>query len=301
MFTRDHIPTWVFKLAIVAATVVWGGSFTVIKEALDQVPPGWLLGMRFAASAAVIALLFHRRMRAHIDRAHLRAGVRLGLTFGIAYLAQNVGLTDTTPGKNAFLTATYCVMVPFMNAVLLRRRPAVRNVVAAFACLGGVGLVAMGGIGKAQGIDFGLRIGDTLTLVGAVFFAINIVQVARLPKGTDAIVVTAIELAVCSILALAWGICTEPLPPAAAFTQDFWMQMAYLVLLSTVYTTVAQNVAQQHVPPSQAALLLSLESVFGALFSVLFYGEQVTLPLLLGFAMIFVSVVTSELAPETDG
>ena len=109
---------------------------------------------------------------------------------------------------------------------------------------------------------------------------------------------TVVEFFVMGMLCLAYGAIAVPFPPVSVFaTGEFWFQMGYLVLLASCVCILCQNVGQAHVPPAQASLLMSLESVFGVAFSVLLYGDPLTLQLALGFAMVFGAVLLSELVP----
>ena len=128
---RRAVPSWVWKVSLAACAAIWGGSFVVMKDTLDVIPPAWLMGIRFAASAIIVGALFWRTLRDNFDLSHLAMGAILGVASGSAFVVQNIGLDDTTPGRNAFLTATYCVMVPFINWAVTRRRPAANNLVAA--------------------------------------------------------------------------------------------------------------------------------------------------------------------------
>ena len=276
---------------LVVAAALWGCSFVIIKSALDDVPPSWLLGVRFVLSGLVMAVVFHGRLARTLDRGHLVAGTALGVTGGLGYLVQNLGLVDTTPGHNAFLTATYCIMVPFLHWAVSRRRPTLANVAAAVLALTGVGVLSLGGAEP-----FSLRWGDWMTLGGAFWFAVQIEVMVAVADGRDVLVMTVVEFFVMGLVCLAYGALFEPFPEPSAFSGwDFWLQMAYLVLLSSCVCTVFQNLGQAHVPPAQASLLLSLESVFGVLASVLIYGEELTLSLALGFSLVFAAILLSEL------
>ncbi len=283
-----------YKLMLLGAALLWGGSFVVLKDTLDVISPAWLMGIRFLLSGIVMSLVFFPRLRGSLNRSHVLAAVALGVTGGLGYLVQNLGLVDTTPGHNAFLTATYCVMVPFLHWAVARTRPTLANVVAAFVAVMGIGALSLGGEDP-----FALRWGDWMTLGGAFWFAVQIEVMVHVAEGKDILALTAIEFFVMGLLCLAYGMAFEPAPAPSVFAgTDFWLAMGYLVILSSCVCTVCQNVGQAHVPPAQASLLLSLESMFGVLFSVLFYGEPLTPQLVLGFALVFGAVLLSELAPS---
>ncbi|MBP3885617.1 MAG: DMT family transporter [Olsenella sp.] len=288
----DNIPTWVFELALVATTVAYGGSYIVLKDAMQAVSPAWLLTIRFAMAAAIMGVIFHRRLAENLDGSHVLAGTIIALPEAVGFLVQNIGLTLTTPGRNAFLTATYCVMVPFLAWVVVRRRPRPNNLVAAAMCLAGVGLLSL----KASDGAAGLGAGDLLTLLSALMFGLNMVAVERLGRLHDSVTITFVMFVVSALVSLGAAVALEPVPKSASFTPEFWAQMAYVVLLTTIFGILVQNVAQKRVPSSQVALLLSFESVFATVFSVVFYGEKITLPLLVGFALIFGAVLVSQFA-----
>ncbi len=278
---------------LIVAAALWGGSFVILKGALDVLPPSWLLGIRFVLSGLLMTLVLWHRLSARLDRSHVVAGIALGVSGGLGYLIQNLGLVDTTPGHNAFLTATYCVMVPFLHWVVARVRPSAANVVAAGMALAGVGMLSLGGAEP-----FSLRWGDWMTIVGAFWFAVQIEVMVAAARGRDVLTMTVVEFYVMGLVCLVYGVVAQPLPSLSTLGGvDFWLQMGYLVVLSSCVCTVIQNVGQAHVPPAQASLLLSLESVFGVAFSVLIYGEPLTLQLALGFSMVFGAILLSELAP----
>ncbi len=291
MITEKDMPTGVWKIALAGAAAIWGGSFVVIKGALDVVPPCWLMFVRFFFSALIVGALFWKRVRPHLDASTLRCGAVLGILSGTAFVVQNIGLTDTTPGRNAFLTATYCVMVPFVNWAVARRRPGATSIVAAALGILGVGLLSLG-----DDFSVGLSWGDMLTLVSAVLYALHIVAVARFSaSGHEVMTMTVTQLAMSAVVSLAAALVLEGVIDFGVFADPgIWGALFYLVILSSAVCMVMQNLGQAHVPPAPASLLLSLESVFAVIASVLFYGEVVTPRLACGFASIFAAVVVSE-------
>lgn len=282
-------PLWVYKAMIVAATIIWGLSFVVMKDAVDVVAPGYLLGIRFVATGILVALLFWKNFRRALNPQAIRTGIIFGVLLFAAYWTQTVGLVYTTPGKNAFLTAVYVVLVPFLCWPLQKKRPSAVRVAAACLCLAGIGCVS------ASGESLMLGFGDLMTLVCAVFFALHIVYVNQASPQLDMMGMTAIQFLTMGALGLVFGLFTEQ-PPAlgALLAPDFLWSMVYLVVFSSAMGLVFQNIALAHLPATTASLLLSLESVFGVLFSVLLFGEALTPILVLGFAIIFGGIVVSE-------
>ena len=126
---------------IVIATLIWGSTFFILKDTLDDVSVYFMLAFRFTLAAAILALVFWKQWKG-IDRSYFLAGGIMGTVLFLAYAIQNFGLMDTTPGKNAFFTAVYCVIVPFLYWFIDRTRPDRFNVLAAFLCLAGIGFVS---------------------------------------------------------------------------------------------------------------------------------------------------------------
>lgn len=285
------LPQAAYKLMIVVATVIWGVSFVVMKDAVGVMEPSWLIGIRFICTAVILSAVFWKRLRACFGRYLLVGGAVLGVLLFAAYWTQTVGLKYTTPGKNAFLTAVYCVIVPFLFWGVAKRRPTLYNVSAAVLCIVGVGLVSL------SGEDLVLGFGDGMTLVCSVMFAAHIVATAVVSKKADVMALTVVQFVVAGVLGCVVGFFTEPLPNVAAITPDFLFNMAYLVILASCVAMGFQNAAVANVPPAQAAVLLSLESVFGVGASIILYGEQMTFSLVVGFALILGAVILSEAFP----
>ena len=287
------MPIWFWKVALAACAAIWGGSFVVLKGAIELVPPTWLVAIRFGFTAIILGLAFRARLREHLNRSHLLCGVVLGLFYGAGYVVQNIGLAYTTPGRNAFLTAVYCVMTPLFNWAIVRRRPDASTFVAAVLCVVGVGFISLG-----NDMTFSLGPGEWLSLASAVMYALHIVFAVRFAQDHDVITLTVVQIVVTALVATAVALPLEPVPQITALASpDFLVSLAYLVLLSSCLASVVQNVGQAIVEPAEASLLLSLECVFAVTFSVLFYGEPITPTLLAGFGTIFAAVLVSEAVP----
>ena len=288
-----RIPTGGYKALIVLATIIWGFSFVVMKDAVEVIPPAWLLGIRFTLAGVLLLAVLARRVRKHFSGRALLYGAILGVFDFLAFWLQTLGLQHTTPGINAFLTATYCVIVPFAWWFVAHKRPTIFNVGAAVLAIAGIWLVSVSGSGETLSIG----LGEGLTLGCAVVFAVHIVLVSKFSRTCDALVLTVFQFIAEGLLGLATGAATETFPGMAAFTPSVVGQILFLAVFASVVAFGIQNVSLAHVPPAQASLLLSLESVFGVLFSILLYGEQMTLRLVIGFVLIFAAIVISETLP----
>ena len=280
-----------YRLLIIAATIIWGSSFVVMKDVTGMLPPAWILAIRFPAAALVMAVALLKFRSLYFERSHVAYGLLFGLVLFSAYYAQTVGLTDTTPGKNAFLTGTYCVIVPFLAWAIAHRRPNRFNLIAALLCITGIGFISLDG-------DLSMRFGDTMTLVGAVFYALHIVFVSKFSQGRNIFVLTMWQFVGAGVCAMIASLVVEPLPVWEALPANCWIELAYLTVACTLLALLFQNIGQAHLPPASAALLLSLEAVFGVVFSVALGAETLTVRVVIGFVLVFAAIVVSEVLPE---
>lgn len=275
------------KPMLFAAAFIWGSSFFIMKDTLNSLPVQYLLAIRFTIGAALLALVCWKKWRPFLRRDYFWRGGLMGLCLYLAYAIQTYGLERTTSSKNAFLTAVYCVLVPFFHWGFSKSRPDRYNITAALLCVAGVGLVSLNG-------DLRINSGDLLTLLCAVFYALHIVVTAKVSAGRDIALLTVFQFAFAALLAWAGGLLTEDFPAEALSRVEILLPMAYLGVMATTVALLFQNIGMVYSDPSSAAVILSLESVFGVLCSVLFYGDPVTVRLMSGFVLIFLAVVCSE-------
>ena len=274
------------KPMLFAAALIWGNSFFIMKNALDVMPVFFLLAIRFTAGAGLLSLAAWKRWK-DLSPDYLWRGAVVGGFLFLAYSVQTFGLALTTPSKNAFLTSVYCVMVPFLTWAVVKRKPDRYNIAAALLCVTGVGLVSLTE-------ELTVNTGDLLTLCCALFYAGHIVAVAKVSPEKDITLLTVFQFAFAALYAWICGACTETFPAAALTDPAVLWPLAYLCVMATTVALLFQNVGMIWSDPASASVILSLESVFGVLSSVIFYGDPLTGRLLAGFALIFVAVVCSE-------
>ena len=284
MTNSDSRKALIGRAALLLMSLIWGSSFFILKNTLESVSTLYVLAIRFTG-AAVLLCIFGLRDLKKIDGKYLIGGASMGICLFIAYVFQTYGLTMTTPGKNAFLTATYCVIAPLLGWMLLRRKPDAYNIVAAVVCIVGIGFVSLDN-------DLSINLGDGLTLCCGVFYALHILATDRYAEGRSALLLTMIQFAVAGILAWIGALLTSPFP--RNIPTDAVLSIVYLCLMCSALCNFLQTFGQKHTPASETAILMTLESVFGAAFSALFFHERFSARLLIGFALIFIAVVLSE-------
>lgn len=272
------------KPLIILATLIWGTSFVIMKNTLDSVPPFYLLAFRFLVAAAFLSIIFSKRLR-ELAVPYLKYGAAMGFLLFIAYTAQTYGLQGTTPGNNAFLTAAYCIIVPFLAWLTEKKRPDLFNILAALLCLSGIGLVSLSS-------ELKVNQGDALTLLGGFFYAAHIIAVNHFAKGRNIFILTILQFFVSGLLSLLAALLFNTAP--AMPPQGATISLLYLAFAATAGALLFQNIGQKYTEPSAASVLLSLEAPFGVLFSIAFYAERPPLRVVFGFLLIFAAVICSE-------
>lgn len=274
------------RLALLLATLIWGSSFIIMKDALDNIGTFFLLAVRFTGACILLAIVFFKKLK-KLNKEVVKAGFVMGTALITAYILQTFGLAETTPGKNAFLTAGYCILVPFMFWAVAGTRPDHYNIIAAVLCIAGIGLVAL---------DDNLTMGrgDVLTLMCCAFYALHIIVSARYTQTYDVMLLTLLQFFFAALWSSLLCVLFEPVPAVAEISPYTWFSLGYLCVFATAGALLMQTYGLKYTSPSAGALILSLESVFGVIFSIMVGAEAVTARLLLGFAVIFVAIVISE-------
>lgn len=274
------------KIMLFTATLIWGSSFFILKNTLDEIPVFFLLGVRFLSSAVILGLIFIKRWK-QFNLKYLWTGAVTGAFLGLAYIFQTIGLMHTTPGRNAFLTAVYCVLVPFMCWLVMKKKPDIYNIAAAVVCIAGIGLVCLDGGGEAFSF-----MGEGFTLICGIFFGAQMVAIEVWCKEMDVILHTVIQFFSAFVICFIFFLCFEDLP--TGFSAGAGWSLVYVSVFATCVAFVFMNVGIKHTSASYSSLVLCLEAVFGTLFSIVFYRERVSLQVGIGFFIIFCGVVTNE-------
>ena len=272
-----------FALLLTAA--IWGSAFVFQKFAADELSASFIVAARFSAAGVITALATIKKWH-RIDRGYLLGGLATGITMSLGTWLQTAAMTfGTSPAKSAFLTAAYCVIVPFLYWLVRGEKPRANHLLSAVICLVGIGLISLNGEG-------GVTFGDGITLVCSVVFAANIVSISIFCEGRDPMLLTMLQICVAALCGwvgiLIFGGMPEHISMGAAGN------VLYLALFSTALCLSLQSIGLKYTNPTVGTILLSLESVFGVLFSILLYGETVTLRMAVGFAVVFAAVLLAQ-------
>ena len=273
-------------LALVGVTAIWGSTFVVVKDAVTKMPVTDFLAWRFLL-AALAMLLLRPRAVARLGPAGRRAGVLVGLALGAGYLLQTLGLQHTSAAVSGFITGMFVVLTPLGAAVLLRKPPGAVAWLAVAVATAGLALLALHG--------FSVGTGELLTLGCAAAFALHIVGLGQWASSYDAFGLAVVQLLttglLCAAVAVPGGI---DVPPEASV----WGALALTALAATALAFVVQTWAQAQMAPTRAAVVMTMEPVFGGIFAVLLAGEVLHLRTLAGAALVLVAMVLTEVGPR---
>ena len=284
------------KLLLLAITIIWGSSFVILKDTLSEFSGGhftfFVLATRFLFASLCFTLFSAKKLKA-VGKEIVKIGFVLGIFLFLAYAFQTVGLRYTTASKNAFLTASYCIIVPFLVWIFSKKRPSAKNYVSAVVCLIGVAFIGL--FDNYQKGENEL-LGDGLSLFCGVFYAFQIYFNSRLLKDNDPILILMVECFTAGALfAVISGIYEFPAHIGEfSFSGEAVWKLAYLSLFATCLAQFGQLFGQKFVSPMVASLILSCESVFGMLFDILFGNANITVFIILGFICIFSSIILNE-------
>lgn len=273
-------------LALVGITAIWGSTFVVVKGAIERMPVTDFLTWRFLLAALAMLVLRPRSVAALGARGR-RAGLVLGLALGAGYLLQTLGLQHTGAAVSGFVTGMFVVLTPLGAAVLLRKPPGASAWGAVALATVGLGLLSLHG--------FSIGFGELLTLGCAAAFALHIVGLGHWAPSYDAFGLAVVQLlavaGLCAVVAVPGGLAV---PPSAGV----WGAIALTSLVATALAFVVQTWAQAHLPPTRAAVVMTMEPVFGGLFAVGVAGESIGPRMAVGALLVLAAMVLTEVGPR---
>ncbi len=282
---RDRIlPDGVLFLA----TAIWGASFIVVREGLVETSPLVFIALRFTLAGIVLAPFVLLRYGPP-DRGAVKGGAIVGGWLFLGFSLQTLGLLHAGPARAAFLTGLCVTLVPILSVVAFRRFPSRASLTG--VVLATAGLLLLTGAGRG-----GFTGSDLLLLGCAASFAFQILAVDRHARSAGPARLLLVEISIVAVLAWAAALVFESwrLPWSASG----WSAVLFTALLATLAALWAQNWAQQRVPPTRTAVVLTLEPVLAAIFSYLVTGERLGATQLVGSGLILSGMLAAELLPR---
>lgn len=272
-------------IGLVIVTIIWGGGFVASDIALNELSPFEIMSYRFLIASILMGIFAWKNLKT-IRKDEIIYGSVLGVALFSGFALQIIGLKYTTPSNNAFLTATNVVMVPFIAYIVGRKKLNKADIVGSFTALIGVGVLSLQS-------NFSIGTGDIFTLFCALGFAFQIYLTGIFGKKIRPSILNFLQMftAFClSVIGLLFS-CKINL----SLSTRGISAIIYLGVVSTAICYFLQTAAQKHVDETKSAIILSMEAVFGTLFSIILLGEKLTIKMIIGGIMILSAVLMSEL------
>ncbi|MEA2466607.1 MAG: hypothetical protein QOJ57_733, partial [Thermoleophilaceae bacterium] len=267
------------ELALIAIAAIWGLTFTMVQDAVEQLPVLDFLGYRFTAAALLVAVVFRRQL-GRLSREGWRAGAVMGVFLTASYVLQTFGLQHTSASNAGFITGLFVVITPILAAVFLRQRIGAVGWTA--AAVSAFGLYLLSGTH-----GFNLR-GDGHVLLCAVAVAAHILVTSRYARDHDVGALLVVQLGVCGLSCL---VAAVPSGLEAPRGGSVWLALVVTAVFASALGFFVQTYAQRHAPPARTALILASEPAFGGLFGYLLAGDRLSTLAWFGAALIMAAIV----------
>ncbi len=293
------------EIALLFNTLIWGGTFALIKNAFTDISPLLFLALRFSL-AALIFLPFVYSSLKKTNKQTLIAGSILGIFYFSGFTAQSLGLNLTTATKSGFITGMFVVFIPILQLIIEKRKPKWFNLISVFLVL--IGLIMLSSKGEnvldfihQLGSDFNL--GDLLTLICALLFAFQVVYVDVFTKKYDYLPMVFVQLLITGIggFILTFGFSITSVETIRfSFNTSVITAIIYTAIFASIIATVIQLKYQKIVSPTKAGIIFSIEPIFAAVFAYFLLSEKISNFGLIGCVLIFIGLIVSELFSIKD-
>lgn len=268
---------------LLLTAAIWGGGFAAQRIAAQFLGPLMINGIRFLLAAMILLPFTHFQVK--ITRSTLPGVLLAGVFLTLASNLQQLGLRSTTAGNAGFITSLYVILVPFLLWAFWRDSIAWHTFFAAGIAVVGMFFINTGGMLK-------FSTGDLYELAGAIFWALHVIIIGIMVRKMDVLSFSIGQFAFCGIVNLLFGLFIES-HPLSAIVSSSWA-LLYAGILSGGIGYTLQSLGQKFSPSSDAALLLSLEAVFAALFGFIFLQEIASTSQLIGYALILVAIILAQ-------
>ncbi|MBL0159243.1 MAG: DMT family transporter [Bryobacterales bacterium] len=280
------------ELAIAAVAFLWGATFIIVKNSLNDASTFLFLSLRFTMATALLWFVLRNRLRRK-GPSDWRGGLLCGFFLFLGYVLQTAGLRLTTASNSAFITGLYVVLVPLLGSLVNRSKPRLVEITGAVAALIGTGLMTSPMTSVAMGMRF--NTGDLLTAACALAFAGHILSVAHYSKTMDYERLSLYQVG--GVALLSWLGASFMEPVRVVWTGRLWFGLLSTAILATALSFLLYTWAQKHTTAARSALIFALEPVFAGLTAWIVAGEAWTARSLAGAALILAGIVLVEVKP----
>jgi drug/metabolite transporter (DMT)-like permease len=296
---------YIGESALISITIFWGGTFAIIKLALNDISPMLFIGIRFSF-AALLLIPFIGKSLFTSSRDLIKAGLFLGLLYFIGFATQTAGLYHTTATKSGFITGTFVIFIPLLQLSLERKAPSRGNIIGILLVVIGLILLSSKGLTVVDilselGTNF--NIGDFLTLICALFYALYVVYIDIITKKYDYKALLILQVLFTGLAGFVLTFLFN-MTGVESIRYDFNKTVLFVILYTAVFSsiiaTAIQTKYQKTVTPTKAGIIFSLEPIFAALFAFLIIKESISSFAMIGCIFIFTGVLVSEFLDKNN-
>lgn len=273
-------------IALLFATAIWGSTFVVVQDGINEMPMMMFMGWRFVIATLVLIAMRPQALR--MSAATFRKGLFIGIALALGYITQTYGLLFTSATISGFITGMFVVLTPVAALLVYRMHIAWTGWI-------GVGLATFGlGLISFNGWSFG--VGEFWTFIGAIFFSFQIMWLSRWATPETSYSIATMQIGTTAVIFFVGGLFTDGL--VLPQKSNVWYAILFLAVFASAFAFIIQSWSQSQMTPTRAAVILSTEPVFAGIFGVVWAGDEITARILIGGAAILIAVYLVELSPR---
>ncbi|AOZ73326.1 hypothetical protein BK816_08580 [Boudabousia tangfeifanii] len=276
------------SLAIMFLCMIWGSTFPMTKGLLDHMDPMNYLAWRYDVAAIVGAIVFLPRLRRMSGREWFY-GFSLGFIYCAGQILQTLGLQYIDASVSGFITVMYVVFTPILVWLFFRVKVGISDWISVVLAISGLAVLSLTGEGMSVGP------GELLTLGGALSFGLHIVMMSRWAPRGDLIGMSVAQMVIMGVI---FTVINAPHGFSAPTSVSDWAAILFMALVAGLFAMGLQGWAQTILSATSVAIMFSLEPLFSAMFSILFWGESLTSHLVWGGLLIILAMQVSALGPS---
>lgn len=279
------------NMLLLLAGMIWGMGFVAQSTAMASIEPFMFIAVRSViASFAILPMAIAEggKAKENLKRRDYLFFAAIGLVLFIGLAAQQIGLKTTSVTNAGFLTGLYLILVPVLGVLIFRMWPHLIIWPCSLAALAGIYLLSGGQLSA-------LKQGDWLVMFGALFWALQVLLIGQANRSGRPVTLSVVQFAICAMVGFVFAVIFGEVNWSAVGVT--WKELLFTGVFSSGAAFTLQAIGQRYTTPPQAAIFLSSEALFAALFGAILLGERLSLAGFIGCALIFISMLAVEIIP----
>jgi|LGVF01.1.fsa_nt_gb drug/metabolite transporter (DMT)-like permease len=272
-----------YELLMLSVVALWGSSFALTKPLLFKMGVFNFLAYRFLIGGLVLLLFLLARKRFIVNKEVIKSGMSTGILIFITFYFHNLGLKYTSVTNNAFIVGSSVIFIPIIQYLIFKKNSSATIIIQTLTAIIGLALITLLNT-KSQ-----MNFGDIFTLIGTIVYAFYTIIVQEHVRKFSVNVFVTIQLLTVGILSLIATFIFEK--PTIDLAINEWINIGFLAVVITSIAYYLLSVVQKHLEATNVGLIFTLEPFFAVLFSWVFYNEIISLNILIGGILIFISMI----------